>query len=92
MNYLLVFLIAAVAVGCVLIVKGGNRFDVDDYDDIKDNEQKARHCGECRHFKDEDINGDGWCEKYDAPTRCDKKCKEKENKGNLREFSSNYPN
>lgn len=21
---------------------------------------KARHCGECRHFKDEEINGDGW--------------------------------
>lgn len=40
MNYLIAFLIAAVAVGCVLIVKGGNRFDVDDdtddYNDIKD--------------------------------------------------------
>lgn len=41
MNYLIAFIIAAVAVGCVLIVKGGNRFDVDDYDadernDIKD--------------------------------------------------------
>lgn len=40
MNYLLAFLIAAVAVGCVLIVKGGNRFDVDDdtdeRNDIKD--------------------------------------------------------
>ena len=30
MNYLIAFIIAAVAVGCVLIVKGGNRFDVDD--------------------------------------------------------------
>ena len=49
MNYLIAFLIAAVAVGCVLLVKGGNRFDVlvkggnrfdvDDYDDIKDNDQ-----------------------------------------------------
>ena len=43
MNYLIAFIIAAVAVGCVLMVKGGNRFDVDDYDDtdewndIKDN-------------------------------------------------------
>lgn len=42
MNYLIAFIIAAVAVGCVLMVKGGNRFDVD-YDtdernDIKDNE------------------------------------------------------
>ena len=27
------------AEGCVLLVKGGNRFDVDDYDDIKDNDQ-----------------------------------------------------
>ena len=39
MNYLIAFIIAAVAVGCVLIVKGGNRFDVYDYDDIKDNDQ-----------------------------------------------------
>ena len=27
MNYLIAFIIAAVAVGCVLIVKGGNRFN-----------------------------------------------------------------
>ena len=27
MNYLIAFIIAAVAVGCVLIVKGGNRFE-----------------------------------------------------------------
>lgn len=47
---------------------------------------KARHCGECRHFKEEDINGNGWCEEYEMPTRCDKKCKGKENKGNLREI------
>lgn len=42
MNYLIAFIIAAVAVGCVLMVKGGNRFDVDDYDErnnIKDNDQ-----------------------------------------------------
>ena len=40
MFYFITFLIAAVAVGCVLIVKGGNRFDyygdTDDYNDIKD--------------------------------------------------------
>lgn len=40
MNYLIAFIIAAVAVGCVLIVKGGNRFDADDdtdeRNDIKD--------------------------------------------------------
>ena len=43
MNYLIAFIIAAVAVGCVLIVKGGNRFDyyggTDDYNDIKDKDQ-----------------------------------------------------
>lgn len=39
MSYFITFIIVAVAVGCVLIVKGGNRFDVDDYDDIKDNDQ-----------------------------------------------------
>ena len=42
MNYLIAFIIAAVAVGCVLMVKGGNRFDVyddtDERNDIKDNE------------------------------------------------------
>ena len=43
MNYLIAFIIAAVAVGCVLIVKGGNRFDyygdTDEHKDIKDNDQ-----------------------------------------------------
>lgn len=43
MFYFITFIIAAVAVGCVLIVKGGNRFDyygdTDDYNDIKDNEK-----------------------------------------------------
>ena len=40
MSYLIALIVAAVAVGCVLIVKGGNRFDVDDdtaeRNDIKD--------------------------------------------------------
>lgn len=31
MNYLIAFIIAAMAVGCVLMVKGGNRFN--DYND-----------------------------------------------------------
>lgn len=43
MNYLIAFIIAAVAVGCVLIVKGGNRFDyygdTDERNDIKDKDQ-----------------------------------------------------
>ena len=33
------FVIAVLCVLCVLIVKGGNRFDADGYDDIKDNNQ-----------------------------------------------------
>lgn len=41
---------------------------------------KARHCGECRHFKEEEINGDGWCEKYDVPTHCGKECIGKQGK------------
>ena len=40
MFYFIIFLIAAMAVCCVLIVKGGNRFDFDDdmaeRNDIKD--------------------------------------------------------
>ena len=35
---------------------------------------KAKHCGECRHFKNEDINGDGWCEEYEMPTHCASGC------------------
>ena len=31
---------------------------------------KARHCGSCRHFKYEDISGQGWCGKYGIPTHC----------------------
>ena len=31
---------------------------------------KARHCGSCRHFTDEDISGDGWCEECEIPTHC----------------------
>lgn len=82
MNYLIAFIIAAVAVGCVLIVKGGNRFDADDYDDIKDQRpMKARHCGFCRHFTNEGFYGDGWCEKYEKPTHCGKECMG--NKGNF---------
>lgn len=42
MFYFITFIIVAVAVGCVLIVKGGNRFDyygdTDEHKDIKDNE------------------------------------------------------
>ena len=31
---------------------------------------KAKPCGSCRHFKNEDVSGLGWCEKYDMPTHC----------------------
>lgn len=51
---------------------------------------KAKHCGECRHFKWEDACGQGWCGKYDAPTMCDQTCIEKENKGNLRQISPKF--
>lgn len=46
---------------------------------------KAKHCGSCRHFTNEDINGLGWCEKYDMPTRCGKECmgKQRKNKENF---------
>lgn len=54
---------------------------------------KAKHCGGCRLFKNEDINGNGWCGKYEMPTHCASGCiiikPRKENKGNLREISSN---
>lgn len=39
MKYLIAFIVAVIAVACVLVVKGGNRFDEEDYNDIKDKEQ-----------------------------------------------------
>ena len=35
MNYLIAFIIAVLCVGCVLIVKGGNRFNTDEWNDNK---------------------------------------------------------
>lgn len=35
---------------------------------------KARHCGSCRHFKYEDVNGNGWCGKIDLVTHCSTQC------------------
>lgn len=31
-------------------------------------------CGNCKHFKDEDAEGDGSCEKMIEPTYCNFKC------------------
>lgn len=28
------------------------------------------HCGNCSHFKYEDVNGFGWCEIYEVTVRC----------------------
>ena len=53
---------------------------------------KARHCGGCRLFKNEDINGDGWCEKYDMPTHCASGCIISSQEIEIREISSNYQN
>lgn len=49
---------------------------------------KAKHCGSCIHFTNEDIYGDGWCDKYDVGRRCGNECLAKENKGNTRKISS----
>ena len=27
-------------------------------------------CGNCKHFKDEDLDGFGWCDKIDSETHC----------------------
>ena len=42
MNYLIAFIIAAVAVGCVLIVKGGNRFDMQIRQEIDEEIEKLK--------------------------------------------------
>ena len=41
---------------------------------------KAKHCGECRLFKNEDINGDGWCEEYESPQGATKSARERKTK------------
>lgn len=53
---------------------------------------KARHFGECRHFKNEDINGNGWCEEYEIPTHCASGCIISSQERKIREISSNYQN
>lgn len=36
---------------------------------------KDKCCGNCEHFKDEDVNGKGWCEEQSWITECSKVCK-----------------
>lgn len=31
---------------------------------------KEKCCGNCKHFKDEDLDGFGWCDKIDDETHC----------------------
>ena len=32
-------------------------------------------CGNCKHFKSEDVSGKGWCEEQSWVTECSKVCK-----------------
>ena len=32
-------------------------------------------CGNCKHFKNEDVSGKGWCEEQSWVTECGKVCK-----------------
>ena len=38
---------------------------------MKEIRKEMRFCGSCRYFKNEDINGDGWCIIKDSACRCD---------------------
>ena len=40
----------------------------------KQTENGAKVCGTCSHFKDEDVAGDGWCDKDDAIYHCSYYC------------------
>jgi hypothetical protein len=48
--------------------------DAKNVDELKKNltmtNKLQKTCGSCVHFKDEDIFGDGWCEKYDQSRIC----------------------
>ncbi|MBF0651306.1 hypothetical protein IR083_21030 [Dysgonomonas sp. GY75] len=37
---------------------------------------KEECCGNCIIFRDEDINGDGWCEYHLEPTHCSSWCED----------------
>lgn len=39
-------------------------------------------CGNCKHFKNEDVDGKGWCDEQSWVTGCSKVCK-------LHEFGAN---
>jgi hypothetical protein len=43
---------------------------------------KNKCCGNCKHFKDEDAEGDGCCEKLKQLTHCSFKCHHHEFKNN----------
>lgn len=34
-----------------------------------------KYCGNCKHFKDEDASGKGWCEEQSWVSECSKVCK-----------------
>ena len=36
---------------------------------------KDKCCGNCKHFKDEDASGKGWCKEQSWVTECSKVCK-----------------
>lgn len=36
----------------------------------KDGVEEVKQCGNCGHFDNEDIWGDGWCEHHDCETQC----------------------
>lgn len=40
-----------------------------------ENEDNERCCGNCDNFSNEDVNGEGWCDKKNNRSSCDEYCK-----------------
>lgn len=37
---------------------------------METSEEEPKYCGNCLHFKDEDVNGNGYCAKSECSTFC----------------------
>lgn len=42
--------------------------------DVTKETDQEKCCGNCRHFSNEDINGNGWCSEIDDETTCGQTC------------------
>ena len=63
---------------CLLVEYRDLGVDRSDYEvmlpDVTKETDQENCCGNCRHFMNEDINGNGWCSENDDETTCGQTC------------------